>query len=147
MLVVGKPAHDRRSADIGQPQPVAEQRQQHFRIIETAAIEERKDEIRVGSRKKFGIAVGNDERHADAFEYLARLAVIDGMVAVIGMEAAGPFGMLGDEKKPLRVAEAIGKPGGFEVGRSHVGDPTTPRFHRNDHLMTGLKAKCQISVI
>ena len=107
MLVVGQPAHDRRRAHIGQPQPVAEQGQQHFRMEEAAAVEQREDEIGLGLVEQRRVVVGDDERQAEAFENLANLAVIKRVIAVVGVETAGPARMFGDEQQPL-VAEGVG---------------------------------------
>src|SRR3546814_11477984 len=80
MLVVGQTAHDGRRADIRQAEPVAEQRQQHLRIEEAAAVEQRKDEISIGRVEQCGIAVG--DRHGDPqpLQYLPHLAVIESVI-------------------------------------------------------------------
>src|SRR3546814_10248729 len=76
MLVVGQTAHDGRRADIRQAEPVAEQRQQHLRIEEAAAVEQRKDEIRIGRVEQCGIAVGDRQGDPQPLQYLPHLAVI-----------------------------------------------------------------------
>src|SRR3546814_16461614 len=70
--------------------PVAEQRQQHLRIEEAAAVEQRKDEIRIGRVEQCGIAVGDRQGDPQPLQYLPHLAVIESVIAILRVERARP---------------------------------------------------------
>src|SRR3546814_5434816 len=118
-----------RSADLRQAEPVAEQRQQHLRIEEAAAVEQRKDEIRIGRVEQCGIAVGDRQGDPQPLQYLPHLAVIESVIAILRVERARPAGMSGDEEQVLRLAQAIGQPGRSKVGGSHAVDRKSPRLN------------------
>ena len=112
MLVVGQAAQDRRRADIGQFRPGAEQRQHHFRIEETAAIEQREDEIdAIGPGEQRVIAVGDLQPDAESFEDRAHFMVIDGMITVLRVERDVPQRVLGDEQGGQALARFVGDAG------------------------------------
>ena len=97
MLVVGEAAQDRARAETGQAQPRAEQGQHHLAVEEAAAIEQREDEIHVGPLEKGLVAVLEHEVEPERLQYLARLDMVERVIAVLRMEAARPFRVLGDE--------------------------------------------------
>jgi hypothetical protein len=122
MLVVGQAAQDRARAEIGQAAPLAQQRQQHFRIEEAATVEQREDEVDVGRAEQRFIAVGQVQIDADLLHHRAHFAMIGRVRAVGGVEATLPMDMLGDQHD---LQGAFGRRG-KRTGRrdaSHSGSP------------------------
>lgn len=90
MLVVAQAAQDRAGAQEGQPEPRAQQGQQHFRIEEAGAVEQRKDEIDVRRVEQRIMAVGQLYTHANIAKNITYLYMIYRMVSVIRMESTCP---------------------------------------------------------
>src|SRR3546814_1382947 len=83
----------------------------------------------------------------ERFEYLARLAVIQRMIAVFGVQPSGPFRMFRDEQQPLRLAQRIGQLRRLQIVGSHELPLTTRRLRQHDASMTCVKRKRQSTVI
>ena len=74
--------------------PGAEQGQHHLAVEEAAAVEQREDEIDVRLLEQRLVAVGEHEVEAEPLEDLARLVMVERVVAVLRMEAARPLACL-----------------------------------------------------
>ena len=120
MLVVAEAAEDRAAADISKAMLVAEQRDHHLAIEEPAAIEQREDEIHVRLLEQDIILVGELTRLRPSDSSVARTSMmIDGVIAVLGVHAAAPKGMLRHEQD----FEAL-----FRLGGNAL------RGYRTDHV-------------
>ena len=100
MLVVGNAAHNRIGPQIGNPQPVAEQRAEHFGIEESSAIQQRKDEIDTGIGEQRIIAVRDLQLVEQTFKDHAHFMMVGGMIAIDRIKVAIAERMLGNEQQP-----------------------------------------------
>lgn len=94
MLVVGQPANDRSRARIGHAVPRELQRRQHLAVDEAGAVEQRDHEIDIGPAGHGVETVRRDDVQADVLQRGAQLVMIDRMIAVAGVAAAVPGGVL-----------------------------------------------------
>ena len=97
MLVIRKAAQDGARAQKRDAVARAQERQEHFRIEKSAAVQQRKDKVDVRPVKQSLVAVFDDQIQSKPFEYLAHFAMIGRMIAVLGVQIPGPSRMLCDE--------------------------------------------------
>ena len=97
MLVVGKPAQDRRCAEEWQAVTGQLQRSEHFTMFEATPIEQRDDEVDLRSSLDVGKAVCRNNVETGALQGRPELMVIDRMIAVGRVGPALLAGMLGQE--------------------------------------------------
>lgn len=115
MLVVGQATYDRRRAEERDAQARAQERQQHFRIEEAAAIEQRENEIGARILEQRLIAIGEHQVEPQPFQDRTHLMMIDGMIAVLRVERSIAQRVLRDEHdaeailRLLRDAERLGR--------------------------------------
>src|SRR5687768_11126096 len=96
--------------------PGAQERQQHLAVEEAAAIEQREDEVDIGPIEQGLVAILDDEVEAKPPQRFAHLRMVDGMVAVLAMQAALPLCVLGNEHDAQRLPRCE-----WNLKRTHPG--------------------------
>jgi len=107
-LVVSQSANEGHGTDIGDPVHVAQERDQHFAVHKSTAIEQRKHKINSRIGEQHVISVGNHQVDAEAFEASSDFMMVDGMITIFGVHAAPPQRMFRQEQELESLLGLIG---------------------------------------
>ena len=130
MLVVGQAAKHRRGAEEGQAVAGEEERSEHLRIEEAAAVEQGHDEIGVRPLPEGIVAVGGGDQEAGHLQGLQHLVMIDGVGAVLRMRHAARKRVLGEEEEDETVLVLVEQPQRSLAARYQFHVRLLPVVHR-----------------